>query len=109
MDTTDEPSFVMNSYTNKTYEPPAIKTKVPQLFPLLPGEGIVHYGKSSDGHMVLTNYRLYLQLCGSQHHIPLGLIEIVEHRDLFYLQIGCKDARTYRYVLISKIKVPVSM
>lgn len=68
----------------------------PPPFALLPGEGVIHSGHSVYGGLALTNYRLFLQLCDTQHHIPIGLLEAVEQRDLFFLHVGCKDARTYR-------------
>ncbi|XP_018323498.1 myotubularin-related protein 4 isoform X3 [Agrilus planipennis] len=86
MDIIDEPSGIPNAQGTQLNLP----------FLLLNGEKMVHTGNSVDGVLVLTNYRLFLQLCENHHHVPLGLIEVVEHRDLFYLHIGCKDARTYR-------------
>lgn len=94
MDTTDQPSSICHIQPIQMYTLRPTETKTP--FSLLSGESDIHVGASVDGLIVITNYRLYLQTGSNQHHIPLGLIEVVEHKDLFYLQIGCKDARTYR-------------
>lgn len=96
MDLNDQPNSICHVQAIQMYQLPNITQKIDLPFGLLNGEAVVHFGNSVDGLMVLTNYRLFLQLCESQHHVPLGLIEVVEHRDLFYLHIGCKDARTYR-------------
>nr|XP_018911014.1 PREDICTED: myotubularin-related protein 3 isoform X2 [Bemisia tabaci] len=67
-------------------------------FSPLCGEAVEFLGRTGDGILALSNYRIYhLPDDGSNHsNIPLGLVEQVEVRDLFYLQISCKDARTYR-------------
>lgn len=96
MDSTDQPNSICHIQHIQMYQLPTTDSKVCVPFTLLCGEAVVHATTSVDGLLVLTNYRLFLQLCESQHHVPLGLIENVEHRDLFYLHIGCKDARTYR-------------
>lgn len=100
MDTTDQPNSICHVQHIQMYQLPTSDPKMRSSFPLLPGEAVVQAGTTVDGTLVLTNFRLHLQLCDSQHHVPLGLIEIVEHRDLFYLHIGCKDARTYRWVFV---------
>lgn len=99
MDTTDQPNSICHVQHIQMYQLPKTDMAVPLPFRLLAGEAVAHAGNSVDGLLVLTNYRLYIQLCDSQHHVPLGLIELLEHRELFYLHIGCKDARTYRYVI----------
>lgn len=101
MDTTDQPNSIIHVQTIEMYRLPTSEsnTKINTPFTLLCGEAVLHAGNSVDGRLLLTNYRLYLELCdNSQQHVPLGMIETVEHRDLFYLHIGCKDARTYKYV-----------
>lgn len=96
MDTTDQPSSICHIQPIQMYTLRSTETKTSLPFLLLSGESDIHVGTSVDGLIVITNYRLYLQIGANQHHVPLGLIELVEHKDLFYLQIGCKDARTYR-------------
>ncbi|XP_044260545.1 myotubularin-related protein 3 isoform X1 [Tribolium madens] len=98
MDTTDQPNSICHVQPIQMYPLPPLEPSVSLPFKLLAGEAIFHHGKTVDGLIVLTNYRLYLQLGDSHHHLPLGLIESVEHRELFYLHIGCKDARTYRCI-----------
>lgn len=46
--------------------------------------------------MVLSNYRLFIQARDKHFNIPLGLIDQVECRDIFFLHINCKDARCIR-------------
>ncbi|KZC14608.1 Myotubularin-related protein 3, partial [Dufourea novaeangliae] len=60
----------------------------------LSGESIVVLGRTTDGVLALSNYRLYLQLSQTCYNIPLGLIEQLEVREIFFLHIGCKDARS---------------
>ncbi|XP_076275006.1 phosphatidylinositol-3,5-bisphosphate 3-phosphatase MTMR4-like isoform X3 [Rhynchophorus ferrugineus] len=96
MDPTDQPNSIchiqsIHMYTLQPHDP----QKIPP-FILLDGEMVLHMGSSVDGIIVITNYRLYIQCGENQFYIPLGLIEIVEIRELFFLQLFCKDARTYR-------------
>ncbi|XP_043288971.1 myotubularin-related protein 4 isoform X2 [Venturia canescens] len=63
-------------------------------FTPLSGESVVALGRTSDGILALSNYRLYLQLSQACYNIPLGLIEQLEIKEIFYLHIGCKDARS---------------
>ncbi|CAK9815996.1 Myotubularin-related protein 4 [Anthophora plagiata] len=63
-------------------------------FTPLSGESIVALGRTSDGVLALSNYRLYLQLSQTCYNIPLGLIEQLEVKEIFFLHIGCKDARS---------------
>ncbi|XP_031369854.1 myotubularin-related protein 3 isoform X2 [Apis dorsata] len=63
-------------------------------FTPLSGENIVALGRTSDGVLALSNYRLYLQLSQACYNIPLGLIEQLEVKELFFLHIACKDARS---------------
>ena len=69
-------------------------------FTPLCGESIEYIARIADGVLALSNYRLYYQKTGKDgkgdFNIPLGLIEAVEIKELFYLYISCKDCRTYR-------------
>ena len=65
------------------------------------GEAVEYLGRTADGILALSNYRIYLQLKDTYYNIPLGLIEIIEIREIFYLYIGCKDARSLRYLSLS--------
>ncbi|XP_044740718.1 myotubularin-related protein 4 isoform X2 [Chrysoperla carnea] len=65
-------------------------------FTPLRGESVSLLGVSADGLLALTNYRLYIENLGVVYNIPLGLIDICEVRDIFYLHIQCKEARTVR-------------
>lgn len=64
----------------------------------LAGESVRFLGRTDDGVLALTNYRLFLlknSTC-SETSIPLGLIESAQNRDLFHLVINCKDASTVK-------------
>ncbi len=66
------------------------------------GEGVRFAGKSRDGAlMVLSNYRLYVSASSSSPlvNVPLGSVETVELRDLFFLHLSCKDCRCYRVAM----------
>ncbi len=68
----------------------------PLPFTLICGEYLQHKTEVSDGSLVLTNYRLFLQTKESIYNLPLGLLESVECRDIFFLHLNCKDARCIR-------------
>ncbi|XP_050521870.1 myotubularin-related protein 3 [Daktulosphaira vitifoliae] len=83
-----------------TLEPPTVP------FTPLAGESVEYLGRGSNNTVLaLSNYRFYQQIsCERSKHvkgfqdsnIPLGLIEMVEIKDLFYIIVSCKDARTCR-------------
>ena len=60
------------------------------------GESVVALGRTSDGVLAFSNYRFYLQVGKACYNIPLGLVETVEVKEMFFLHIGCKDARSLR-------------
>lgn len=86
-----------------TLEPPTVP------FVPLAGESVEYLGRGSNNTVLaLSNYRFYLKVSddGSKRrrgfqdsNIPLGLIEMVEIKDLFYLIVSCKDSRTCRLAL----------
>lgn len=68
-----------------------------------------------EGTLYISSYRLYLSktisteafaippaLCTQSNvrdiNVPLGLIESFECKDIFYINLYCKDARSFRYV-----------
>ncbi|XP_020808366.1 myotubularin-related protein 3 isoform X3 [Drosophila serrata] len=67
-------------------------------FQELSGESIKYLGRTDDGVLALSNYRIYLskKSTGFETYVPLGLIESVQVRDLFQLILNCKDASTVR-------------
>ncbi|KAK3083958.1 hypothetical protein FSP39_006006 [Pinctada imbricata] len=65
-------------------------------FPLLSGEAVEYLGRTSDGVIALSNFRLLTRCKDSFVNLPLGLVELVESRDIFYLHITCKDATVVR-------------
>jgi len=70
------------------------KLRVP--FPLLSGESAEFLGRTADGIIVLSNFRLLIRHKESFINVPLGLVEAVEMRDIFYLHVYCKDATVVR-------------
>lgn len=111
---TDQPSSILHVRASTMYPLPSTEDASPDLihaangacateiiseqppFPLLCGEAQFHAGRSVDGSLVITNYRFYMESPSGPVHVPLGLIELVEVRDLFYLHVWCKDARSFR-------------
>ena len=81
-------------------------------FEEIPGEWTTRMAKTRDGRVVLSNYRLHVSIdhqrkveqdgpqssinYGIGMNVPLGCIEGVEQRDLFFLEVNCKDGRYYR-------------
>ncbi|KAJ1524366.1 hypothetical protein ONE63_010867 [Megalurothrips usitatus] len=66
------------------------------------GEAVKCLGRTADGVLALSNYRIFLLMTdGSSHNIPLGLIENLEVKEIFYLHVFCKDARSVRLVFLS--------
>ncbi len=67
------------------------------------GEGPRFLGRTKDDTLVaLTNYRIFVAPAPSSSpliNVPLGLLEAVELRDLFYIHLACKDSRCYRVAL----------
>ncbi|XP_045469511.1 myotubularin-related protein 4 isoform X2 [Harmonia axyridis] len=96
MDSTDQPNSICQVERIEMYQLPPSDPKLSLPFNLLEGEAVEHHGTSRDGLILITNYRLYLQIARNHHHVPLGLIETVEQKELFYVYIGCKDCRTYK-------------
>ncbi|KAG5900296.1 hypothetical protein JTB14_000822 [Gonioctena quinquepunctata] len=95
MDSSDQPNSICHIQSIHMY--PLQSTNLKEMpFNLLNGENVLHSGISVDGVIIVTNYRFYLQSRNKPFHIPTGLIEVIEVRELFNLHIGCKDARTYK-------------
>ena len=65
-------------------------------FPPLCGESVQFLGRTADGVAALSNFRFFVRYNDSFVNIPLGLIDSIECRDIFYLYIYCKDARSIR-------------
>lgn len=65
-------------------------------FPVLNGESPLYLGRTADGIIVMSNFRLLIRYKDSFFNVPLGLIEAVEMRDIFYLHIYCKDVTVAR-------------
>lgn len=70
-------------------------------FKTICGEAVEYLGRTANGVLALSNYRIYQQLEDTYHNIPLGLVEtiIIDTRDNTELHIGCKDARSFRYLI----------
>lgn len=69
-------------------------------FSSVAGEFVRYIGRTDDGVLALSNYRICLKSQTSapetEISIPLGVIEYVSVRDLFQLVVSCKDASTFR-------------
>ena len=89
-----EPILVSEVYPKKLTICDEDGLKAP--FSPLYGESIEFIGRTSDGVIALSNYRVFVMLKESFINIPLGVIESVEYRDIFYMHVFCKDARTFR-------------
>lgn len=62
------------------------------------GEFVRFLGRTEDGVLAISNYRLYLltTASGAEISVPLGLIESALGRDLNQLIVSCKDASTVK-------------
>ncbi|XP_053949054.1 myotubularin-related protein 4 isoform X2 [Anastrepha ludens] len=67
-------------------------------FQELAGESVKYLGRTDDGVLALSTYRIFMlkNSTNSETSVPLGLIESVQTRDLFQLIINCKDASTVK-------------
>ncbi|XP_078535618.1 phosphatidylinositol-3,5-bisphosphate 3-phosphatase MTMR4 isoform X2 [Lissotriton helveticus] len=65
-------------------------------FPVLQGEGVEYLGRADDAIIAVSNYRLHIKFKDSVINVPLRMIEAVESRDMFQLQIICKDSKVVR-------------
>lgn len=81
-------------FPKKTLASDEHSTQVP--FPELSGESVEYLGQASDAILAISNFRLFIRFKDSFVNIPLRLIEAVEMRDLFMMDINCKDARSFR-------------
>ncbi|CAF4886516.1 unnamed protein product [Pieris macdunnoughi] len=78
--------------TRTHYDEPGLE---PALAPIC-GEFVQWVGRTSDGTIAMSNYRLHLHTRrrgGSGLSVPLRLIDVVEIRDLITLIILCKHGR----------------
>lgn len=75
---------------------------VPVPFPKLPGEFLRYFGKVHKAELYVTTYRLFVSMDDKRGfcNIPLTTIDTVEARDMFILQINCKDGRVFKWVFI---------
>ncbi|XP_046589069.1 uncharacterized protein LOC107221704 isoform X1 [Neodiprion lecontei] len=98
MDTSEEPTSLQSIChlgASELFPKHTVESEDPSLtvpFTPLSGESVLALGRTSDGVLALSNYRLYLQLNQSNYNIPLGLIEQLEVKEIFFLHITCKDA-----------------
>ncbi|XP_057669078.1 myotubularin-related protein 3 isoform X1 [Diorhabda carinulata] len=96
MDSTDQPNSICHVQSIHMY--PLLPSNIKDIpFTMLSGETVQHYGYSVEGLVIITNYRLFLQMRNRPgSHIPVSLVENVEVREMSTLFIGCKDARSYK-------------
>lgn len=65
-------------------------------FPLLCGEAVEYLGRTANGVIALSNFRLLIRSKDSFINVPLGMVESIECRDIFFLNVYCKDATVLR-------------
>uniref|UniRef100_A0A2K5PWM6 phosphatidylinositol-3,5-bisphosphate 3-phosphatase n=1 Tax=Cebus imitator TaxID=2715852 RepID=A0A2K5PWM6_CEBIM len=65
-------------------------------FTVLQGEGVEFLGRAADALIAISNYRLHIKFKDSVINVPLRMIDSVESRDMFQLQISCKDSKVVR-------------
>lgn len=65
-------------------------------FPLLCGEAVEYLGRTANGVIALSNFRLLIRSKDSFRNVPLGMVESIESREIFYLNIYCKDATVFK-------------
>lgn len=69
-------------------------------FKLLPGESIGYFSRLTNGTLIiLTDFRFFVNFDEKQgfYNIPVHCIDTLECRELFYLNIFCKDGRFAKY------------
>ena len=99
METNLDQSLIQVSAATEFFPRKSCEKEDPDLevpFPCIQGEFVEYLGRTSDGILTLSNYRLFLQLQHEEVNLPLGLIETIEARDIFFLHIFCKDARYFK-------------
>lgn len=65
-------------------------------FRLICGESLEYECDTTEGILALTNYRLFIKGKNTTFNIPIGVIEQVENRDIFFLHVSGKDGRCIR-------------
>lgn len=65
-------------------------------FRLICGENLEYKCDTTEGVLALTNYRLFIKGKITNFNIPIGVIEQVENRDIFFLHVSGKDGRCIR-------------
>ncbi|XP_044171154.1 myotubularin-related protein 4-like [Acropora millepora] len=65
-------------------------------FPELAGEHLVYLGQTSDAILAISNFRLFIRFKESFVNIPLRLMESLDVKDPSFMDINCKDARSFR-------------
>ncbi|XP_041915976.1 myotubularin-related protein 3 isoform X2 [Alosa sapidissima] len=65
-------------------------------FSELHGECVEYVGRAEDAIIAMSSYRLHINFKESVINVPLQLIESVECRDMFQLQVICKDCKVIR-------------
>ncbi|XP_062409448.1 myotubularin-related protein 3 isoform X2 [Sardina pilchardus] len=65
-------------------------------FSELHGECVEYVGRAEDAVIAMSSYRLHIKFKESVINVPLQLIESVECRDMFQLQVICKDCKVIR-------------
>lgn len=91
----DEPSNLECIHKSELFPKKELVTEDQSLqvpFPLLSGESVEYLGRTADGVIALSNFRVLIKFKDSFVNVPIGLIDFVESRDIFHIAIYCKDA-----------------
>lgn len=74
-------------------------------FPPLSGENIVYSGPTTEGQMIVTNFRLFMSYNGPKDRLPIsfsiGMIESIEMRELYFMYVYTKHIRSFVFSFCS--------
>lgn len=91
---------IVHIHPSEAFPKKALQKEDPALtspFPVVIGERVEYLGRTTEGTVALSDYRLFIHINENKFfNIILGLIDSIECRDIFFLYIHCKDARTVR-------------
>lgn len=90
------PEAGMDSVTVSRKSPVLEEDNLQVPFSALHGECVEYVGRMEDGIIAMSSYRLHIKVKENVTNLPLQLIESVECKDMFQLQVTCKDCKVIR-------------
>ena len=85
------------SSTNSSHS--AVQSLQSSPFPRLSGETTLHMGPTTEGQLVVTNFRVFMSYNSPKERFPIclsiGVIESIEMRELYYLYVYSKHIRSF--------------